>query len=38
VLVVLYVPAVMPRPLAERALALTRERLAAYAGGDEELA
>lgn len=37
VLVVLYVPAVMPRPLAERALALTRERLAAYAGGDEEL-
>ncbi|BCS34635.1 hypothetical protein TBR22_A38630 [Luteitalea sp. TBR-22] len=36
VLVVLYVPAVMPRALGERALALTRERLATFAGGVEE--
>lgn len=37
VLVVLFVPTAMPRALGERALALTRERLATYAGGDEEL-
>ena len=35
VLVVLYVPAAMPRANGERALALTRERLAEYAGGTE---
>jgi len=35
VLVVLYVPAAMPRANGERALALTRERLAQYAGGTE---
>lgn len=35
VLVVLFVPAAMPRGHGERALALTRERLAEYAGGDE---
>ena len=35
VLVVLYVPATMPRADGERALALTRERLARYAGGSE---
>ena len=35
VLVVLYVPAAMPRASGERALALTRERLAEYAGGTE---
>jgi len=35
VLVVLYVPAVMPRGNGQRALALTRERLAEYAGGSE---
>jgi len=35
VLVVLYVPADMPRANGERALALTRERLAQYAGGTE---
>lgn len=34
-LVVLYVPAAMPRGHGERALALTRERLAQYAGGSE---
>ncbi len=38
VLVVLYVPAAMPRANGERALALTRERLAEYAGGVEEAA
>ncbi len=36
VLVVLYVPAAMPRANGERALALTRERLAEYAGGTEK--
>ena len=35
VLVVLYVPASLPRASGERALALTRERLAEYAGGVE---
>ena len=35
VLVVLYVPAVMPRGNGQRALALTRARLAEYAGGSE---
>ena len=35
VLVVLYVPAAMPRANGERALALTRARLAQYAGGTE---
>ena len=35
VLVVLYVPATMPRANGERALALTRGRLAEYAGGSE---
>ena len=35
VLVVLYVPAAMPRADGEHALALTRERLAEYAGGKE---
>ena len=34
-LVVLYVPAAMPRGHGERALSLTRERLAQYAGGSE---
>lgn len=38
VLVLLYVPAAMPRANGERALALTRERLADYAGGLEEAA
>jgi DNA/RNA-binding domain of Phe-tRNA-synthetase-like protein len=38
VLVVLYVPAAMPRANGERALALTRERLAQYAGGTETAA
>ncbi len=38
VLVVLYVPAAMPRGNGERALALTRERLAEYAGGTEDAA
>jgi DNA/RNA-binding domain of Phe-tRNA-synthetase-like protein len=38
VLVVLYVPTAMPRANGERALALTRERLAEYAGGVEEVA
>jgi DNA/RNA-binding domain of Phe-tRNA-synthetase-like protein len=37
VLVVLYVPATLPRVNGERALALTRERLAEYAGGIEVL-
>ena len=36
VLVVLFVPAAAPRVQGERALALTRERLAHYAGGTEE--
>jgi DNA/RNA-binding domain of Phe-tRNA-synthetase-like protein len=38
VLVLLYVPTAMPRANGERALALTRERLAEYAGGIEEAA
>ena len=36
VMVVLFVPAAMPRANGERALALTRERLSAYAGGVEK--
>lgn len=38
VLVLLYVPAALPRATGERALALTRARLAEYAGGVEEAA
>ncbi len=38
VLVVLFVPAVAPRAAGERALALTRDRLAQYAGGTDETA
>lgn len=37
-LVLLYIPTAMPRANGERALALTRERLAEYAGGIEEAA
>jgi DNA/RNA-binding domain of Phe-tRNA-synthetase-like protein len=38
VLVVLFVPAVAPRPNGQRALDVTRERLAQFAGGSEETA
>ena len=38
VMVVLFVPADAPRAAAEHALAITRQRLATYAGGNEDAA